>query len=103
VERIEILLKRIGMHLKLLAENIMFSLFAVILCMGLFYAISVVFNSCDNPKALEFVWQGRVQFSIDTALLERYFHTRDMFLVIGAAVGLASSQVVWYSQTHRPA
>jgi hypothetical protein len=88
---------RTGLLLRSLVLNILFSLVATIGCMGLLYLCSLVFNSYAHAEGLAFAW--RTKWSVTPDALERYYHARNMFLLIGAALGLASSQVVWYSHT----
>jgi len=76
--------------LGLLARNMLLSVVSVVVGMLIFYLFSLWFNAVAQPDGFDFVWRRE---GTGTHNVERYYLTRDIFLIIGSVVGLVCSQV----------
>lgn len=79
--------------LRPLCLNLILTLVSVFVCIILAYIFSYIVNANANPQAVRFLKHGGG--GVPTASLERYYWIRNFFMILGAAVGLVSAQVVW--------
>jgi hypothetical protein len=77
---------------RLLAHNMALSVVSVVIAMLVFYLLSLCFNAITDWEVFVLLWRYELS---GTAGVDRYQLVRDMFLIIGAAVGLASAQVTF--------
>lgn len=78
--------------LRPLGYNLALTFVSVIVCLNLFYLVSLIMNDSANPSAMRFLKQGG---GVDTPVLERYYWIRNFCLIVGSMVGLVGAQVVW--------
>jgi hypothetical protein len=76
--------------LRLLGGNLALTIASVIVCVNVFYAVSLIVNAGANPGA-----PGFLKDAVDAPLAERYLWVRNFFLILGSAIGLIAAQVVW--------
>lgn len=78
--------------LGLLARNMLLSVVSVVVGMLIFYLFSLWFNAVAHVDGFDFVWKRQCT---QIHNIERYYLVRDIFLIIGSAVGLVCSQVAF--------
>ena len=77
--------------LGLFALNYLATVVCVLLSAGLFYIFSIFFNLATNKEGLDFVF-GDIPSASGRAV-EQYMFVRNIFLIVGAVIGLVCSQV----------
>ena len=63
--------------------------------MCIFGAISIAWNAHVNSEGFRFVW--KYHFATSPESLRMYYEVRNLFISIGAAVGIVSAQAGWFS------
>jgi hypothetical protein len=79
--------------MKEFAGNVVFSIVAILICTFVFALLGLVCNFIANEEGARFMWHYRD--SASGRAVDMYYRIRDLSLLVGACVGLVSSQVVW--------
>ena len=78
----------------MLAGNVLLSVASVVVCMLVFYLMSLLVNHYAHHAAYHFVWGLRHPVKMES--IERYYVIRNVFIILGAITGLAGAQSSWW-------